>query len=136
MAFLAKNQVEDLNGEAQEAAIMLFENTTGGILHGVTSPCADVYGITISLVNGNNNKNHEFRLDRIFPELFEKENFERALLLSIPTTLNTSKLREEFVIEQDEDSFDQSERVTSRGTIGHSKSVNSLLDEKVKTGQS
>jgi hypothetical protein len=40
VAFLAKNQVEDLNGEAQEAAIMLFENTTGGILHGVTSPCA------------------------------------------------------------------------------------------------
>jgi PAS domain S-box-containing protein len=104
VAFLTP--LANLHKQDNDAAVagLLVQNEQGGILHGVTEQCEKMYGIMRSKIFGK--KNDEFRLDKIFPELFKEGTYPFEDGKEITTKLDTTSLKKVGDDESEEESID------------------------------
>lgn len=98
--------LEKLNrGNSEEYQVgMLVENQNGGILHGLTEMCEKNYGIARSKIFGK--KNDEFRLNKVFPDLFKEGSYQFGTEVEVEAKLDTTSLKRELGDEDDDKSLD------------------------------
>ena len=98
--------LEKLNRGAYEEyqTGMLIENQNGGILHGITESCELNYGIARSKIFGK--KNDEFRLNKVFVDLFKEGSYQFGMEVEVEAKLDTTALKRELGDDDDDQSFD------------------------------
>jgi len=111
-------ELENISGSLPEDAdkrklcYIMYDGHTGAV-QGVTNSCKKYFGISSNLVRTSSYGTNDFTIDAVFPELLQLNLDDLKAPGGVVTSINTSTLKENFMIEHESSNdFEGSENET------------------------
>ena len=97
----------------------LMYGAENNMIQGVTQSIYQSFGIPSSLTYGNNTNNNEFTIDAIFPDFFDKNEEDLKSLNGRVLTLDTTNLRQNYLIGSNQNDEEESIYRESLDEVGN-----------------